>query len=78
MRETQRLGDGTGDGSPRTYELRVYGERELRRMLEDAGFALIGRHASLAGQGEPSPATPLVLVGEADERRRPRGSGLGK
>jgi SAM-dependent methyltransferase len=78
MRETQRLDDGTGDGSPRTYELRVYGERELRRMLEGVGLALIGRHASLAGQGEPSPATPLVLVAERDERRRPRGSGLGE
>jgi SAM-dependent methyltransferase len=78
MRETQRLEDDTWDGLARTYELRVYRERELRRMLEDAGFALIGRHASLAGEGEPSPATPLVLVGEVDERRRPRCSGLCK
>jgi ubiquinone/menaquinone biosynthesis C-methylase UbiE len=78
LRETQRLEDGTGDGSPRTYELRVYSERELRRMLEDAGFALIGRHASLAGEGEPSPATPLVLVAEVDQRRRSPGSGLRK
>jgi SAM-dependent methyltransferase len=76
MRETQRLEDGTGDGSPRTYELRVYGEHELHRMLEDAGFALIGRHASLAGEGEPSPVTPLVLVGEVDQRRRSLDSGL--
>jgi SAM-dependent methyltransferase len=79
MRETQRLEDSTGDGSPRTYELRVYSEPELHRMLEDAGFALIGRHASLAGEGEPSPATPLVLVGEIDERRpAPHGSGVGE
>jgi SAM-dependent methyltransferase len=78
MRETQRLENGTADGSPRAYELRVYGEQELQRMLEDAGFALIARHASLAGQGEPSPATPLVLVGEPDEHRRRRGSGLGE
>jgi SAM-dependent methyltransferase len=62
MHETQRLEDGPGGSSPRSYELRVYGEHELRRMLDDAGFALIGRHASLAGKGEPSPATPLVLV----------------
>jgi SAM-dependent methyltransferase len=61
MRETQRL----GDGSPSSYELRVYGEPELRRMLEQAGFAIIGRHASLTAEGEPSPATPLVLVGSA-------------
>jgi SAM-dependent methyltransferase len=78
MRETQWLEDGRGDGCPRTYELRVYGERELRRMLGNAGFALIGRHASLAGEGEPSAVTPLVLVAERDERRRPRGSSLGE
>ena len=78
MRETQRLENGAGGGPPRAYELRVYSEHELQRMLEDAGFALIARHASLAGQGEPSPATPLVLVGEPDERRRRRGSGLGE
>jgi SAM-dependent methyltransferase len=64
MREAQRLEDGTGKASSGTYELRVYGAHELRRMLADAGFAVIGRHGSLAGEGEPSPATPLVLVGE--------------
>jgi SAM-dependent methyltransferase len=69
MRETQRLENGTGDGSPRAYELRVYSEHELQRMLEDAGFAFISRHASLAGPGEPSPATPLVLVAGRDEHR---------
>jgi ubiquinone/menaquinone biosynthesis C-methylase UbiE len=69
MRETQRLEDGSGNGLPRAYELRVYSEHELRRMLEDAGFAVIGCHASLAGNGdEPSPVTPLVLVAEAAER----------
>jgi SAM-dependent methyltransferase len=78
MRETQRLEDGTDDGSAPAYELRAYDEDELRRMLEDAGFAVIGRHASLAGEGEPSPATALVLVGEVDERWRPRSSGLGE
>jgi SAM-dependent methyltransferase len=62
MRETQRLYDGGADSAPRTYEVRVYGERELCRMLEAAGFEVIGRHASLAGGGEPSPVTPLVLV----------------
>ena len=74
MHETQRLEDGTGNGSPRSYELRVYGEHELCRMLEHAGFAVIGCHASLDGEGEPSPAAPLVLVAEVD--RRPLGSGL--
>jgi len=68
MRETQRLEDGAGDDEPRTYELRVYGENELRRMLEASGFAVIGCHASLAGKGEPSAATPVVLVGEAVDR----------
>ena len=46
-------------------------------MLEDAGFAVIGRYASLAGEGEPSPATPLVLLAEADDAGA-RGSGLGE
>ena len=78
MREAQRLEDGTGDGSPRTYDLRVYGGDELRRMLEDAGFAVIGRHASLTEKGEPTPVTPLVLVAETDQRWRPRCSGLGE
>jgi SAM-dependent methyltransferase len=65
MRETQRLEDGRGNDSPATYELRVYGAEELQGMLEDAGLRVIARHASLAGEGEPSPVTPLVLVGES-------------
>jgi SAM-dependent methyltransferase len=65
MREAQRLEERGREGSTRSYELRVYGAHELRRMLEDAGFAMIGRHASLTGGGEPSDTTPLVLVGEA-------------
>jgi SAM-dependent methyltransferase len=69
MHETQRLEESARASSARSYELRVYGERELRRMLEAAGFALIGRHASLAGEGEPSPATPLVLVATPRVRR---------
>jgi SAM-dependent methyltransferase len=76
MREAQRLEDGGGRDPPRTYELRVYGAGELQRMLEDAGFAVTGRHSSLAGVGEPSPTTPLVLVGESGAGRRPRRFGL--
>jgi hypothetical protein len=76
MHEAQCLDDGSADGPARGYELRVYGERELRRMLEDAGFAVIGCHASLAGEGEPSPATPLVLVAEVERRARRSGSAL--
>jgi SAM-dependent methyltransferase len=76
MHETQRLEDGRADGSPRSYELRVYAEHELRRMLEQAGFALVGRYGSLVERGEPSPATPLVLVAEADKPRRWLGSAL--
>jgi SAM-dependent methyltransferase len=64
MHEVQRLEDGAGGGSGAAYDLRVYGEDELRGMLEGAGFAVVGRYASLAGDAEPSPATPLVLVGE--------------
>jgi len=66
MHEAQRL----DQASPRSYELRVYAEHELRRMLESAGFAVVARHATLAGEGEPSPATPLVLVAEVDQARR--------
>ena len=65
MRETQRLEDGRGSDSPATYDLRVYGAGELQGMLEDAGFTVIARHASLAGEGDPSPVTPLVLVAES-------------
>jgi SAM-dependent methyltransferase len=75
MNEVQRLADGSEDGPPREYELRVYRAGELRIMLERAGFAVIECHASLAGEGEPSPGTPLVLVAEADGRGRRPGSG---
>jgi ubiquinone/menaquinone biosynthesis C-methylase UbiE len=76
MHETQRLDDGTADGSPRSYEMRVYCEDEWRRMLERAGFALIACHASLTAEGKPSPATPLVLVAEVDRGCRPVASAL--
>ena len=76
LHEAQRLEDGTGDGQPWAYELRVYGENELRRMLEGAAFTVIGRHASLTGEGEPSPVTPLVLVAQVDRRAPPPGSSL--
>lgn len=72
MYEEQRLHDGARPEQARAYELCVYGEDELRRMLEDAGFEVVGRHASLRGESEPSPVTPLVLVAqvrEADARR---------
>ena len=69
MYESQRLvgGSEAPDGfraAPGSYELRVYSIDELTRMLEGAGFTVIGRYASLSGEGEPSPGTPLVLVGE--------------
>jgi SAM-dependent methyltransferase len=72
MRESQRLEDGRAGGPPRSYELRVYGADELERMLENAGFAVVARHASLAGDGEPSPDTPLVLVATAGRRTTAR------
>ncbi len=72
MYEEQRLQDGVRADPPRAYELRVYGEDELRHMLEEADFEVVGRHASLGGEGEPSPITPLVLVAEVRERRRSR------
>jgi hypothetical protein len=75
MYEAQRLATGTGAHPPSAYELRVYSGDELRHMLEGAGFTVIGRHASLAGEGEPSAATPLVLVGEVENGGRLAGSG---
>jgi SAM-dependent methyltransferase len=74
LHETQRLDDGTPEGSVRAYDLRVYGEDELCQMLGGAGFAVVGRHGSLAGEGEPKASTPLVLVAEANGRGRPRDS----
>jgi SAM-dependent methyltransferase len=74
MHEEQRFENGGRADPPRAYELRVYGEHELRRMLEQAGFVVVGRHASLAGDGEPSPATPLVLVAEVPDGHRSPGS----
>jgi SAM-dependent methyltransferase len=74
MHEEQRLEDGGRADSPRAYELRVYSERELRRMLEEAGFLVVGSHASLSGEGEPSPTTPLVLVAEVRSTQARRSS----
>src|SRR5437763_3636591 len=71
MYEEQRLQDGVRADPPRAYELRVYREDELRRMLEEAEFEVVGRYASLRGKGEPSPITPLVLVAQARDRRSP-------
>jgi SAM-dependent methyltransferase len=76
LHESQRLDDGTPEGSCRAYDLRVYGEDDLSHMLEGAGFAVIGRHASLAGKGDPTPSTPLVLVAEAKGHGGPRESAL--
>jgi SAM-dependent methyltransferase len=45
MYEEQRLEDGGRADPPRAYELRVYGEDELRRMLEEEGFVVVGRHS---------------------------------
>jgi SAM-dependent methyltransferase len=70
MYEEQRFEDGGRADQARAYELRVYGAAELRRLVEDAGFVVLGQHASLAGDGEPSPASPLVLAAMVPEHRR--------
>ena len=49
--EAQRLNGGPA----LDYELRVYEEEELARMVEDAGFEIVSVEAT--------PVTPLVLVG---------------
>jgi SAM-dependent methyltransferase len=73
MHETQRLADeGPDDG--RAYDLRVYRMEELRRMVEAAGFDIVACHASLAGSGEVSEGTPLVLVAEVSRPRAGRPS----
>ena len=69
MRETQQLDEGVREGPPRTYELRVYSARELCRMLEEAGFAVLHRYSSLEATGQPSTSTPLVLVAQVDGAR---------
>jgi SAM-dependent methyltransferase len=76
MYEEQRFEDGGRADQARAYELRVYGEDELRRLVEEAGFVVVGRHASLVGEGEPSPATPLVLVAVVREHGRSPRSAL--
>jgi SAM-dependent methyltransferase len=76
MYEKQRFEDGGPADQARAYELRVYGEDELRRLVEEAGFVVVGRHASLAGDSEPTPATPLVLVAMVPEHRRSPRSAL--
>ena len=79
MTERQRFEDGGRADTSRAYELRVYGSDELRRLVEQAGFVVVGRYGSLAGEGEPSPATPLVLVAAVPERHRaPRRSAVGQ
>lgn len=51
LHEAQRLNGGPA----LAYELRVYEEEELARMVEDAGFEIVS--------AEATPVTPLVLVG---------------
>ena len=70
MYEEQRREDGGRADPSRAYELRVYGKDELRRLVEDAGFVVVGAHGSLTEGSEPSPATPLVLVAMVPEHHR--------
>jgi SAM-dependent methyltransferase len=65
MHEVQRLDDGAGTGAARGYDLRVYAAGELCRALEAAGLRVVARRGSFTGEpGDPSPASPLVLVAE--------------
>jgi SAM-dependent methyltransferase len=65
LHEVQRLRDGAGLGPERGYDMRVYGIDELGSMLSEAGFADLEFYGSLAGTGEPTPTTPLVVVAQA-------------
>jgi SAM-dependent methyltransferase len=69
LHETQRLRDAAGWGPARAYEMRVYGVDELSSMLRRAGFGRIERYGSLAGTGEPTHLTPLVVVAAAPAAR---------
>jgi SAM-dependent methyltransferase len=62
LHETQRLRDDTGWGPPRAYDMRVYGVGELGSMLRRARFGQVESYGSLAGAGEPTHMTPLVVV----------------
>jgi SAM-dependent methyltransferase len=71
MHETQRLEEDGRAAGTRAYDIRVYSEDELRRMLELAGFAVTGTYGSLAGGGHPSATTPLVILGRAGRSSPP-------
>jgi SAM-dependent methyltransferase len=70
LHEVQRLRDDAAWGPARAYEMRVYGVGELRSMLTQAGLGETECFGSLAGTGEPTPMTPLVVVAQAPRRRR--------
>ena len=62
IRERQWLGDDSGWGPRRAYEMRVYGVDELSAMLTTAGFGPPECYGSLAGTGRASASTGLVIV----------------
>lgn len=65
LHEAQRLRDDAGWGPVRAYEMRLYGVGELGSMLRHAGFGQTECYGSLAGAGEPTPTTALVVVAQA-------------
>jgi SAM-dependent methyltransferase len=62
LHETQRLRDDASWGPTRSYDMRVYGVGELGSMLRRARFGQVESYGSLAGVGEPTHMTPLVVV----------------
>jgi hypothetical protein len=66
LHETQRLRDDAGWGPARAYNMRVYGVDELSSMLTQARFAQLEWYGSLAGVGEPTAMTPLVVVAQTN------------
>jgi SAM-dependent methyltransferase len=70
LHEAQRLRDDAGWGPERAYDIRIYGVGELDSMLKQAGFGQTDWYDSLAGDGRPTPMTPLVVVARVPRRRR--------
>jgi SAM-dependent methyltransferase len=62
LHETQRLRDDAGWGPARAYDMRVYSVGELGSMLRQARFGQLEWYGSLAGAGEPTHRTALVVV----------------
>ncbi len=74
LHETQRLRDDARWGPARAYDMRVYSVGELGSMLRRARFGQLEWYGSLAGAGEPTQMTPLVVVAHTRAAAPPEGA----